>query len=168
MKTSVTKIIKVLPHSTFDEYCYKYGLDNDNVENDKEHAYISIIGTKECLKYYLEEEDTTHWFKDNHPNVINLDFDDITKDEIEWEGHIFKGFSGEQAQQLFDFIENNKDKSFIIHCRAGMSRSQGVGNFINDFYKGEFESDTLLPHPNKEVYRKLSKCYYKKYRPEYE
>jgi hypothetical protein len=162
------KIIEVLPHRVFDEQCEKLKLDDSNVENMADTAFISIIGTKDCLKYYLDEEDTKHWFNENHSNVINLDFDDLPCDEIEWKGHTFKGMSMEQAQQLFEFIENNIDKSFKIHCRAGFSRSQGVGNFINDFYKGEFESDTLLPHPNKEVYRKLSRCYYKKYRPDYE
>ena len=88
---------------------------------------------------------------------------DIGYDEFEWDGHIFKGMSDEQAQQLFEFIEKNIDKSFRIHCRAGFSRSQAVGNFINDFYPKQFKSDTLLSHPNKEVYRKLSRCYYNKY-----
>ena len=162
------KTIEVLPQRIFDEQCEKMKLNDSNVENVTDTAFISIIGTKEYLKYYLDEEGTKHWFKENHSNVLNLDFDDISNDEIEWKGHIFKGLSMEQANTLFKFIENNIDKSFKIHCRAGMSRSQGVGNFINDFYSGEFDSDTLLPHPNKEVYRKLSRCFYKKYRPDYE
>ena len=162
------KTIDVLPQRVFDEQCEEMKLNDDNIENITDIAFISIIGTPECLKYYLDESGTKHWFNKNHDNVLNLDFDDISVDEIEWEGHIFKGMSMEQAQQLFDFIENNIDKSFKIHCRAGFSRSQGVGAFINDFYKGQFESDTLLPHPNKDVYRKLSRCYYKKYRPDYE
>ena len=161
------KKIFVYPHSTFEAECEKMGLNDNNVESHS-YAFVDIIGTPECLKYYLDEEDTKHYFSKNHTNVLNLEFDDIPCDEIEYEGHIFKGISDEQAQKLFDFIENNIGRTFQICCRAGMSRSQAVGNFINDFYNGQFESDTLLPHPNKEVYRKLSRCYYKKYRPEYE
>ena len=160
------KKIHVLSQFVFDDRMRNLNLNDDNVENT-DMAFISIIGTPECLKYYLEEEDTKHYFKE-HPNVINLDFDDISEDEIEWKGHIFKGLSMEQAEKLFDFIEKNIDKTFYIHCRAGYSRSQGVGHFINDFYKDEFESKSLLPHCNEDVYRKLSKCYYKKYKPEYE
>lgn len=160
------KKINVLSHVLFDDKMKELGLNDDNVEKTN-LAFVSIIGTPNCLKYYLDEEGTKHYFKD-HPNVINLDFDDITCDEIEWKGYKIKGFSMEQAQKLFEFIENNIDKDFYIHCRAGMSRSQAVGAFINDFNPDEFESDTLLPHPNKDVYVKLSRCYYKKYKPEYE
>ncbi len=160
------KRIEVLSQNLFDEKMKELGLDDDNVE-DTNLAFVSIIGTPDCLKYYLDEENTKHYFKD-HPNVINLDFDDITYDEIDWKGHKIKGLSMEQAQKLFEFIENNKDKDFYIHCRAGMSRSQGVGAFIYYFYPGEFESDTLQATPNKDVYAKLSRCYYKKYKPEYE
>ena len=166
MSKEKEKKIFVLPHATFDRQMEEMGLNDDNVE-DTDMAFVSIIGTPECLVYYFDEGDTKHYFK-GHPNVINLDFDDISQDEIEWEGHIFKGLSMEQAEKLFEFIEKNIDKTFYIHCRAGFSRSQAVGNFINDFYKGEFKSDSLLPHPNKDVYRKLSRCYYKKYKPEYE
>ena len=156
------KWITVLPHRVFDERCSEEKLNDENVEKE-DMAFVSIIGTPECLIYYLDEGDTKHYFEKEHPNVINLDFDDISSDEIEWEGHIFKGMSMEQAERLFEFIENNIDKSFRIHCRAGFSRSQGVGAFINDFYPGQFKSETLLQHPNKDVYRKLSRCYYKKY-----
>jgi protein-tyrosine phosphatase len=114
------KRIEVLSQNLFDEKMKELGLDDNNVE-DTNLAFVSIIGTPDCLKYYLDEEDTKHYFKD-HPNVINLDFDDITYDEIDWKGHKIKGLSMEQAQKLFEFIENNKDKDFYIHCRAGMSR----------------------------------------------
>ena len=155
--------IEVCSHYAFDNAMkHTLHLNDDNVE-DSNMAFISIIGTPACLTYYLDEGDTKHHFEKEHPNVINLDFDDIGYDEFEWEGHIFKGMSDEQAQRLFDFIEENIDKSFRIHCRAGFSRSQAVGNFINDFYPKQFKSDTLLSHPNKEVYRKLSRCYYNKY-----
>ena len=154
--------IDVYPHSFFEEICEKMGLNDSNVE-DTNYAFIDIIGTPECLKYYLDEEDTKHWFKENHSNVLNLEFDDVSKDEIKWKGHIFKGISDKQAEELFDFIEKNIDKNFKICCRAGKSRSQAVGNFIYNFYRGKFESNNLLPHPNMEVYRKLSRCYYKKY-----
>ena len=115
MSKKKEKEIFVLPHATFDREMEKMGLNDDNVE-DTDMAFISIIGTPECLIYYLDEGDTKHYFKD-HPNVINLDFDDISHDEIEWEGHIFKGLSMEQAEKLFEFIEKNIDKTFYIHCR---------------------------------------------------
>lgn len=35
--------------------------------------------------------------------------------------------SDEQGKELRDFILKNKDKRFLIHCKAGQSRSAGVG-----------------------------------------
>lgn len=161
------KTIKVLSQKLFDIYCANIGLNDSNIEDNKDYAYISIIGTSECLNYYLDEGDTCHYFSSDHENVINLEFDDIPEDEMEYDGHIFTGLTMNQAKKLFKFIEKNIDKNFIIHCRAGKSRSQAVGSFIMNFYP-DFTSDTILPFCNQDVYRKLSRCYYKKYNPEYE
>lgn len=122
--------IEVYPHSRFEEVCNNDGYNDGNVEKIEDWAFIDIIGTKECLKYYLDEEDTVHWFKENHPNVLNLEFDDISGDELEYKGHIFKGLSKEQAQNAVDFIERNKDKNFRICCRAGMSRSRAFAEYV--------------------------------------
>ena len=93
------------PHEQFDIKCYSLGLYDYNVENDNNHAFISIIGTEECRKHYLEE-DETHWFKKNHINVLNLEFDDVTED-TELNGHLLKAMIEEQAQKCVDFIEEN-------------------------------------------------------------
>lgn len=163
------------PQSEFDKYCFENGIDDSNVEKFTNEAFISIIGTKECLKYYLDEEGTKHWFNKNHSNVLNLEFDDIGEDEIEWEGHIFKGFSDEQAKETVDFIEKlitegkvmgeDYKRNFRIHCRAGFSRSVAIAWFLRDFYTDYFTADysNIPTHPNREVYRKLSRYYYKKH-----
>lgn len=46
--------IVVLSHYLFDEKMREWGLNNQNVDNLKDTAFISIIGTKECLEYYLD------------------------------------------------------------------------------------------------------------------
>lgn len=154
------KSIRVLPHSRFDEELKSLGINDSNVESDAgDKAFISIIGTPECLKYYLHEEDTAHWFKDDHSNVINLDFDDIEGDVV-YEGHTFKAMTDEQAERLVKFIEDNLGKDFIIHCRAGVSRSQGVGAFIYDNYREHFseEQPTMIRRwANQGVIAKLNK-----------
>ena len=162
---TVTPHIEVLPQKAFDRICAEFNVDDSNVETEFDNnAFISIIGTPECLKYYLDEEKTKHWFDSNHSNVINLDFDDISSDEIEYKGHIFKGISDKQAEELFDFIEKNIGKNFFIHCRAGRSRSMAVGafikNFYGDIYKDKYE--TIIEGYNKEVYRKISRVFYTK------
>ena len=127
--------IEVLSHYLFDEKMKDMNLNDDNVEYTN-IAFISIIGTTECLKYYLEEENTKHYFG-NHRNVLNLEFDDISEDVL-YNGHHFKTMRMEQAEMAINFIEENIEngvESFIIHCRAGMSRSRAFGEFIYRYCK---------------------------------
>lgn len=134
------KFIKVLPQYIFDEEMHRRGINDENVEVIDDEAFISIINTKECLKHYLEDEGTKHYFSENHSNVINLDFDDLENDFV-WHGHLFKAMDEKQAEGLFGFIERNIGKSFTIHCRAGFSRSQAVGAFIKDNYKDVYTDE---------------------------
>ena len=156
------------PHEQFDAKCYSLDLYDYNVENDENHAFISIIGTEECRKYYFED-DETHWFKKNHTNVLNLEFDDVTED-TEYKGHLLKSMTEEQAQKCVDFIENNIGKHIYIHCRAGISRSGAIAKFIIDFYNGnniynvsDFEFYNRHINPNNHVLTLLKRVYYKKH-----
>lgn len=161
--------IEVLSHYLFDEKMKEMNLNDDNVENT-DMAFISIIGTPECLKYYLDEEKTKHYFKD-HPNVLNLDFDDIG-DDVMYNGHHFKTMRMEQAEKTVDFIEGNIDKGvneFNIHCRAGYSRSRAVAEFLYRYckehdidvdYEDRNEFTTFV---NQGVLRRLNHAYWKKH-----
>lgn len=162
--------LKVLSHYLFDEDMKKMNLNDDNVEYSN-MAFISIIGTPECLTYYLDEGDTKHYFKD-HPNVLNLDFDDTETDVI-YNGHHFKTMSMEQAEKTVDFIEIMLDKGVGIiegHCRAGMSRSRAIFEFIyrrcmergdTPNYPDRNDYTTML---NQGVLRRLEHAYKKKHR----
>ena len=164
--------IIVLSHYLFDEEMKKMKLDDRNVE-DSNMAFISIIGTPECLTYYLDEGDTKHYFAD-HPNVLNLDFDDIDTD-VMYNGHHFRTMTMEQAEKAVEFIENliiknvNVPKIIYIHCRAGMSRSRAFGEFIYRFcnenafgveYDDRNDYTTVLNHG---VLRRLNHAYWKKH-----
>lgn len=159
----------VLSHYLFDEDMRKMGLNNTNVE-DSNKAFISIIGTPECLKYYLDEGNTKHYFAD-HPNVLNLDFDDIESDVI-YNGHHFKTMTMEQAEKSVEFIEEMVDNGvneIKIHCRAGYSRSRAFGEFIYRYckehgidveYEDRNDYTTVL---NQGVLRRLNHAYWKKH-----
>jgi len=161
--------IEVLSHYLFDEDMIKMGLNDDNVENS-DMAFISIIGTPECLKYYLDEEGTKHYFKD-HPNVLNLEFDDI-EDNVLYNGHLFQTMTIRQAEKTVDFIEdiiNKGVRTIYIHCRAGFSRSRAISEFVwryckeNDIdvlYEDRDEYTTMLNHG---VLRLLNHAYWKKH-----
>ena len=161
--------VEVLSHFLFDEKMKELMLDDNNVE-DSNMVFISIIGTPECLKYYLDEDKTKHYFKD-HQNVLNLDFDDIGKDVL-YNGHLFKTMTMEQAEKSVDFIEkmiNNGVDELIIHCRAGMSRSRAFGEWIYRYckehnvdveYSDRNDYTTIL---NQGVLRRLNHAYWKKH-----
>ena len=123
--------IEVLSHYLFDEEMKRMRLNDENVE-ETNMAFISIIGTPECLKYYLDEGKTKHYFNEGHENVLNLDFDDISTD-VKYNGHVFRTMAMEQAEEAVDFIERMVEKGvekIYIHCRAGYSRSRAFGEFI--------------------------------------
>lgn len=162
--------LKVLPHYLFDEDMRKMELDDNNVENTN-MAFISIIGTPECLTYYLDEGKTKHFFKD-HPNVLNLDFDDI-EDDVIYNGHHFKTMTMEQAEKTVDFIEKMIRGGVDViegHCRASVSRSRAIFEFIYRYckennievdYEDRNEYTTILNHG---VLRRLNHAYWKKHK----
>ena len=84
-------------------------------------------------------------------DVLTLYFDDIDREE---EGAVL--FSEEQAEQIIDFVEKNRDvETLLVHCYGGESRSRAVAAFVvkmmgqpNDRY---FEKG----HPNQYVYDAL-------------
>lgn len=162
----MVKVI-VLSHYLFDEEMIKMHLNDENVEQTK-MAFISIIGTKECIEYWIQENDK-HYFKD-HPNVLNLDFDDI-EDDVLYNGHKFQTMNMEQAEEAVNFIETMLDKvdTFFIHCKAGMSRSRAFGEFIYRIcierdieivYEDRDDYTTVLNHG---VLRRLNHAYWKKH-----
>ena len=145
--------INVYSQFLFDKEMKALGLNDDNVENENA-AFISIIGTKECLEYYLDEGKTKHYFNDNHNNVL-------------------KTIDMEQAEKAVDFIENmiNNDVASInIHCRAGYSRSRAFAEFIYRYCKEhniEVEYDDRNDYTsfiNQGVLRKLNNAYWKKHK----
>ena len=152
------KKIEVSSHLRFEEKCKAMGVNDENVESEKfsEYAFIDIIGTRDAIEKYLHEPNTKHWFDRGHPNVLNLEFDDVSEKEFEYNGIIFKGFTQEQARKSYEFILNNSNKDFIICCRAGLSRSQAFGNFIHDYFGG-YDSESLLDTPNYYVYTQLTR-----------
>jgi hypothetical protein len=146
------------------------GLNDTNVEKSN-FAFISIIGTEECIKHYIGEDDK-HYFKD-HANVLNLELDDCGEYDIMYNGHHFKTMTMEQAERTVSFIEdmvNNGIKTFYIHCKAGYSRSRAVGEFIYRYCK-ENDIDVeyadrleYMTHLSDGVLRRLNHAYWKKHK----
>ena len=134
--------VKVLSKNLFDTTLTKMKINDSNVEMQK-FAFISIINSD------LIE---TSFFKEDHINVLRLVFDDATQEENE--RRIKAGltelqlFTRNQAIQIIDFIEKNKNvETFYVHCLAGSSRSGAVGTFINDIYGSQTFHQFLESNP---------------------
>ena len=144
----------------FDKIMEDKGWNDNNIPEDC--AFISIISPESSG--FGEE----HYFKQNHNNVINLEFEDIFDYKVEYSDSIIYGMNDKQAEELFNFIENNKGKNFYIHCSAGISRSQAVVRFILDYYNDNYDKTSLNPNnpcefPNLHVLHLLRRCWLKKF-----
>lgn len=73
-------------------------------------------------------------------------------------------FTADQAEQIVQFCNRNKDKQEIyIHCAGGISRSGAVGEFVNDNWSEDSYQDFKLRnhsiYPNVYVLRVLRQVY---------
>ena len=145
--------VKVLSKPEFNDLMANNKVDDKNIEKLQNLALISINDT--------HGQWNVSWFDADHPNVLRLWFDDIEHDleTSPTNPHKCKALSPEQAKQVFDFINENYEKDFIVHCSAGISRSGAIGAFINDYFgwdRAKFEKDNPHVHPNARVSRMLN------------
>ena len=145
------KVFVVSKHH-FNSILNEYKINDETVENFKDNAFISINDFTGSFSDHLLEKD--------HDNYISLNFDDITEEEQKSptnKGQT-KVISDEDIEKIVEFVKKHKDKTFIVHCAAGISRSGAVGLFINDYfgydYK-EFKKDNPYIIPNRYIYNKL-------------
>lgn len=131
----------------FEEVCKGNGWDDEFIP--PKTAFISICGSKECQEFVLQEREF-HYFEKQHPQVLNLEFDDITDNVLEIPNHPKKYFYGmtiDQGKIAAEFIQENLGSDFYIHCRAGQSRSQAFVRYMLDMYDGIFDFMTRPENP---------------------
>ena len=143
----------------------------ERTSNLDDICYISISASDECaLEHFYDMEEASHYLPDDD-NVLNLNFDDITEDftfKNEFDEDItYHAISMKQAKQIIDFVDRNKDKHIIVHCRAGQSRSVAVARAIIDCYpdcyaENEFNLVHPLKTPNPDVLAKVKRAFYEK------
>lgn len=160
--------------------CYSYGMFVRRIQSEgwtdgnlpDDWVFVSIGD-------YIPEEREPHPLK-SCGSVLNLDFDDISGYRVweaitdyEWDEvskEIYKdvyGMSVEQAGVLFEFLEKSIGKNVMVHCSAGLSRSQGVVRFLLDMYPDVYTEKDTNPNnpcmiPNLYVTSLLKREYYKK------
>lgn len=140
--------LKVVPHIVFNTICAKNGWSDDAIPTDV--AFISIIDSPAALKYWDDEDSVfaRHILNDAE-NVLNLDFDDVSKQE-----NGLHPLTGQQAEQIVDFILKHRGKDFLIHCKAGFSRSAAIGQIIKDFFP-EYKNNENYDGRNAFVFSQL-------------
>ncbi len=140
---------------------------------------VGIIGAEEYLGYYNRDEIENKEDivliaihdpdRSSHPDfkvegfadVLQMHFWDI---ETSIEG--YEAITLEQGKEIKEFIYQNKDKKFLIHCAAGISRSAGIGcavecivNYRGMNYEYKTGSSDIRNHwrysPNWTVYDKI-------------
>lgn len=137
----------VMSKENFDNLMLYHGINDSNVESYDDMAIISINDTI--------GGESKSFFGGNHDNVLIQHFDDVSEDMqlSPTNSQQTKAFTYEQAEELVNFVNRNKDKGlFLVHCAAGISRSGAVGQFIIDYLNGDKEifkryNPNILPNP---------------------
>lgn len=114
----------------------------NNIETYKDNIFISIIDSKDTTLNKMFNPYSKPQFKKDYNNVLNLQFDDVTHDGENSPTAIgkTKTFTKEDAKKIIKFLKKNKKANFcLIHCAAGISRSGAVGQFVNDFFKEDYQ-----------------------------
>lgn len=125
---------------------------NDDPKLKDKLAWISISEP--------EEQNTivSNKYLDKCP-TLKLAFYDL-KDFCEYKGKIIGPPRKRDASKLVNFLVANQDKSVIVNCAAGVSRSGAVCQFCQDFlgyswpdfYKG-------MAIPNSVLYKLMVECF---------
>lgn len=121
---------------------------------------LAIVGEEEIIKNskFFSSQSNVAWISVCDSKKENLhienDFDAILKlkfDDVEygWSKSTIP-ISPEQGMEIKNFILRNKDKTFLINCKAGQSRSSAIGLAV-EFLLGDFEkwshfSSAILRH----------------------
>lgn len=86
-------------------------------------------------------------------DVLEIEFDDVERDT-----QYYKTLTYNHAQEILKFLYKNREKDFIIHCDAGISRSVAVALFLKDYFGHEtlfFGGAKNYDHHNQTVYGRM-------------
>lgn len=114
-------------------YVYSIGaFEQLSDEFKKNKAIIRMHNAKNESWYGDSQENNTIWlfFDDIHLGSLTF-FERIKTIHLGMDSELF---SVSQAKKAIQFIEDNKDKDFIVHCEYGRSRSVAFSVFLRDKY----------------------------------
>jgi len=98
--------------------------------------------------------------KEHPPEKVHKQVFADTTAKVGYDKREYLPINKDQAFEVVTFIEENKDKHFIVNCHAGISRSGAVCLFINKNYGHSLKKDFwALSHPNPYVFGMLQNAY---------
>lgn len=124
-------MIYVLSRNAFFAFCLRKGFTDDNVK------YFPFALIRISTPSHRTDQ---RYFENDHINVLNLCFHDSIKQENDDHGNPVKLFSEEDANKVINFADANDDKTFVIHCDMGVSRSGAVGAFLRQMLNIDYDS----------------------------
>jgi hypothetical protein len=94
-------------------------------------------------------------FDMNRVDLLRLAFWDLDEISPKWSLRLqaqARLYSSEDARRVAAFVEANQRMNLVIHCDAGISRSQGMAIAIAD-YTGALVQHSVMGYPNRLVQR---------------
>ncbi len=115
---------------------FEAGFLNRNLSELFNHAFISILDPDNEEKLYPETDNFLQvkmW--DIDKKVVTFNYNKIYSGGSEADkGKVFELTSDTELTKIVEFCEKHKDKDFVIHCSAGISRSGAVAKYLNETY----------------------------------
>lgn len=117
--------------------------------DDETKKDLVLISITEPDNDYIEKE-----YIEGFHDVLETKFWDIEKDITDSLSNVtYSAITKTEGQKIKEFILKNKDKCFLIHCHAGISRSAGVGcavecivNFGGNIYEYQTSYSDIKSH----------------------
>lgn len=139
-------VVKVMSATDALARVWNGGLFRKNTSQSSDYVIVSITDEKDLKKIPIR----FHPAK-NLVGVLHLPFIDIPPSQIDPTKTVYEqyeldnnAFSKELVYSLIEFIDNYKEKypnvNVLVHCEAGVSRSQAIGAFLEVYLSQDYSN----------------------------
>ena len=139
-------VVKVMSATDALASVWNGGLFRKNTSQGSDYVIVSITDEKDLEKIPIR----FHPAK-NLVGVLHLPFIDIPPSKIEPTKTVYEqyeldnnAFSKELAYSLIGFVDDYKEKypnvNVLVHCEAGVSRSQAIGAFLEVYLSQDYSN----------------------------
>lgn len=118
-----------------------------------------------CVWISIQEPDSEHITNANLDRLPNLKikFWDINERYYDIASGIWgEPITDEQIKEIYDFLIAHKEKNIIVNCRAGISRSGAIAQFVHETFGHTWDKESQgRAIPNSRVLWKLAELHAK-------